>query len=71
MGPPIGLSGRLDPHPDNNLAENAIRPFVLGCKNWLFIGTPEGAEASTQLYSLIETTKTNGCGPCQPTCSIY
>jgi len=49
--------------PDNNLAENAIRLFVLGRKTWLFTGTPEGAEASTQLYSLIETTKANGCGP--------
>lgn len=43
--------------PDNNLAENAIRPFVVGRKNWLFSGTPEGAEASASLYSLIETAK--------------
>jgi transposase len=49
--------------PDNNLAENAIRPFVLGRKNWLFAGTPEGAEASALLYSLIETAKANGCEP--------
>jgi len=46
--------------PDNNLAENAIRPFVVGRKNWLFAGTPEGAEASATLYSLIETAKANG-----------
>ena len=49
--------GRLAP--DNNAAENSIRPFVLGRKNWLFSGTPEGAEASAALYSLIETAKTN------------
>ena len=49
--------------PDNNLAENAIRPFVLGRKNWLFAGTPKGAEASAALYSLIETAKANGCEP--------
>ncbi len=49
--------------PDNNLAENAIRPFVLGRKNWLFAGTPKGAEASALLYSLIETAKANNCEP--------
>lgn len=49
--------------PDNNRAENAIRPFVLGRKNWLFAGTPKGAEASALLYSLIETAKANGCEP--------
>jgi transposase len=46
--------------PDNNLAENAIRPFVIGRKNWLFAGTPEGAAASAAIYSLIETAKANG-----------
>jgi len=46
--------------PDNNLAENAIRPFVIGRKNWLFAGTPEGAEASATIYSLIQTAKANG-----------
>ncbi|RZW13674.1 MAG: IS66 family transposase, partial [Desulfobulbaceae bacterium] len=45
--------------PDNNLAENAIRPFVVGRKNWLFAGTPEGAAASAAIYSLIETAKAN------------
>lgn len=45
---------------DNNLAENAIRPFVVGRKNWLFAGTVEGAEASAAIYSLIETAKANG-----------
>lgn len=46
--------------PDNNLAENAIRPFVVGRKNWLFSGTPEGAKASAAMYCLIETAKVNG-----------
>ena len=49
--------------PDNNLAENAIRPFVVGRKNWLFSGHPRGAEASACLYSLIETAKANQLEP--------
>jgi transposase len=49
--------------PDNNHAENAIRPFVVGRKNWLFSGTPEGAQASALLYSLIETAKANALEP--------
>ena len=49
--------------PDNNKAENAIRPFVVGRKNWLFAGTPNGAQASAGLYSLIETAKANGLEP--------
>ena len=53
--------GRLSP--DNNFAENSIRPFVVGRKNWLFSGTPEGAGASALLYSLIETAKANGLEP--------
>ena len=53
--------GRL--RPDNNLAENAIRPFVLGRKNWLFAATPDGAHASAALYSIIETAKANGLEP--------
>ena len=44
---------------DNNLAENAIRPFVIGRKNWLFSKTPEGAKASALFYSIIETAKAN------------
>ena len=48
---------------DNNLTENAIRPFVLGRKNWLFADTPKGATASANLYSLIETAKANGLEP--------
>ena len=46
--------------PDNNLAENAIRPFVVGRKNWLFAGGPDGARATAVYYSLIETAKANG-----------
>ena len=49
--------------PDNNMAENAIRPFVVGRKNWLFAGTVEGARASAGIYSLIETAKANGLEP--------
>ena len=49
--------------PDNNVAENAIRPFVLGRKNWLFSGAPRGADASATFFSLIETAKANGLEP--------
>lgn len=48
---------------DNNACERAIRPFVVGRKNWLFANTPAGAHASASLYSLIETTKANGLEP--------
>lgn len=46
---------------DNNLAENAIRPFVVGRKNWLFSGNAAGARAA--LYSLIETARANKLEP--------
>lgn len=49
--------------PDNNLTENAIRPFVMGRKNWLFSNTPRGAHSSAILYSLIESAKANGLEP--------
>ena len=49
--------------PDNNACENAIRPFVLGRKNWLFAGSPKGAESSCGIYSLVETAKQNGLNP--------
>lgn len=48
---------------DNNAAENAIRPFVIGRKNWLFSTSPKGATASANIYSLIETAKANGLEP--------
>jgi transposase len=50
---------------DNNAAENAIRPFVIGRKNWLFAGHPNGAHAAATLYSLIETAKSCGLEPYQ------
>jgi len=49
--------------PDNNASENAIRPFVLGRKNWLFNKSPNGADSSCGMYSLIETAKLNGVEP--------
>lgn len=48
---------------DNNRAERAIKPFVIGRKNWLFSNTANGAKASATLYSIIETAKTNGIMP--------
>ncbi len=53
--------GRLEI--DNNGAENAIRPFVVGRKNWLFSTSIKGVKASANLYSLIETAKANGLEP--------
>jgi len=43
----------------NNAAENAIRPFTVGRKNWLFSDTPKGASASAAVYSIVETAKAN------------
>ena len=48
---------------DNNPVENAIRPFAIGRKNWLFSASVDGAKASANLYSLIETAKANGLEP--------
>lgn len=47
----------------NNPAEQAIRPFCIGKKNWEFCDTPSGAEASAIVYSIIETAKANGLRP--------
>ena len=55
--------GCPDLTPDNNAGENAIRPFVLGRKNWLFSGSPDGARSSCMMYSLIESAKENGLNP--------
>lgn len=41
----------------NNLSENAIRPFTVGRKNWLFSDTPKGAEASATVYTMVEMAK--------------
>ncbi len=49
--------------PDNNIAENAIRPFVVGRKNWMFYDSPKGAHASAAIYSLCETAKANNIEP--------
>jgi len=48
---------------DNNRAEGAIRPFVIGRRNWMFCDTQKGARASANLYSLVETAKANGLEP--------
>ena len=45
---------------DNNIAERAIKPFVIGRKNWLFSDTVRGAEASAAIYSIVVTAKLNG-----------
>ena len=48
---------------DNNPVENAIRPFAIGRKNWLFSNSPSGAKASAMMYSIIETAKANELEP--------
>ena len=48
---------------DTNPVENAIRPFCVGRRNWLFADTVAGAHASARLYSLIECAKANGLDP--------
>ena len=45
---------------DNNRAENAIRPFAVGRKNWLFSNTARGADCSAALYSIVSTAQANG-----------
>ena len=47
----------------NNIAERAIKPFVIGRKNWLFSDTPAGAHASAAIYSITTTAKANGLNP--------
>ena len=44
---------------DNNRAEQAIRPFTLGRKNWVNMYSEKGATASAIIYSLVETAKAN------------
>ena len=48
---------------DTNFVENAIRPFCLGRRNWLFADTVAGAQASARLYSLVQCAKANGLEP--------
>ena len=45
---------------DENLAERAVKPFVIGRKNWLFSTSPKGADASAAAYSIINTAQANG-----------
>ena len=48
---------------DNNRAERAVKPFVIGRKAWLFANTRTGATAGATLYSMVETAKINGLEP--------
>lgn len=57
--------------PDTNRVENAIRPFVVGRKNWEFSASPLGAHASAAIYSLIETAKANGHDPYRYFCYLF
>jgi len=57
--------------PDNNACENAIRPFVLGRKNWLFCQSPDGADSSCGMFTLIETAKQNGLVPFQYLMAVF
>lgn len=59
--------GRLEI--DNNRVENAIRPFALGRKNWIFSRSPSGAKVGAILFSPIETYKTHGVEPYQYFCN--
>lgn len=59
----VGYCERGDLHISNVLAENAIRPFALGRKAWLFADSSRGARASASCYSLLETAKANGLEP--------
>ena len=51
------LSGELEL--TNNRAERAIKPFVIGRKNWLFSDTDKGTDASARCYSIIESANLN------------
>ncbi|MGO4893133.1 IS66 family transposase [Flavobacterium sp. W21_SRS_FM6] len=55
------LDGRLSI--DNNRAERAIKPFVMGRKAWMFSQTAKGAQSSAVLYSIVESAKANGLTP--------
>ena len=57
----VYLDGRTEL--SNNRAENAVRPFAVGRKNWLFCDSVKGAKASAIVYSIIETAKANGLKP--------
>ena len=57
----VFIDGRTDI--SNNRIENSVRPFAQGRRNWLFFDTVKGAEASSIIYSLIETAVANGLKP--------
>jgi hypothetical protein len=57
----VFLDGNLEF--SNNRCERSVKPFVMGRKAWLFSNTPDGAEASSVMYSIIETAKENGLHP--------
>jgi transposase len=57
----VFLDGRLEL--SNNRCERSVKPFVMGRKAWLFSNTPDGARASSIMYSIIETAKENGLHP--------
>ncbi|MEP8108334.1 IS66 family transposase [Aeromonas caviae] len=59
----VGYCKRGDLHISNILAENAIRPFAVGRKAWLFADSAQGAKASATCYSLLETAKANDLEP--------
>ncbi len=64
----VGLMSYLDDggcEISNSLAENSIRPFTVGRKNWLFAGSLAGASASAIVYSIVETAKANHLNPYQ------
>ena len=63
------LDGRVEL--SNNRAENSIRPFVMGRKNWLFCNSQRGAKASAVAYSVIETAKENGLKPFDYLCFLF
>lgn len=48
---------------DNNTAEQRIKPFVIGRKNWVMNQNPRGADASAILYSVVQTAKANNLEP--------
>jgi transposase len=48
---------------DNNVAERAVRPLVIGRKNWLFLGSEEGGKAAAIILSLVQTCRALGINP--------
>jgi len=57
----VFLEGRLEL--SNNRAERSVKSFVIGRKAWLFSCTPDGAVASSIMYSILETAKENKLHP--------